>query len=178
MISSIEFLTLGRITGVFGIKGWLKVKSFTEPQTNLFAHSEWCLKAQGGAKTVTVLNHKVHGEGWIVQLRGVDDRNTAEGYTKADIIIKADQLPELSSGDFYWHQLIGLRVESHFEGRVVDLGRVDDLLETGANDVLVVVGDAGSIDDRRRLVPYIPSLYVLDVDLKGQCMQVHWDPDF
>ena len=87
-------------------------------------------------------------------------------------------MPELSAGEFYWHQLEGMQVLSEFEGSVYRLGSVSRLLETGANDVLVVKGDEESLDQGERLIPYVPDQFVKSVDLQGRVIRVEWDPEF
>ena len=97
---------------------------------------------------------------------------------QADISVAADTLPNLSAGDYYWYQLEGLRVVSQFEEQTSDLGKVDHLIETGANDVLVVQGDQDSIDNKERLIPYIVGQTILNIDLDSGEIQVEWDPEF
>lgn len=173
-----NLVTVGRIGSAYGIKGWFKVRSDTEPAENMFAYSPWWLKTRHGVKAFECDQFKPHGKSLIAHLVGVDDRDVAEALAPADIAIERDQLPELAAGDFYWHQLIGLRVVTQFQGETRDLGRVKELMETGANDVLVVASDAHSVDERNRLVPYIPEQFVLDVDTQAGVIKVDWDPDF
>ena len=173
-----NLISVGRVTGVFGIKGWLKVKSFTRPEADILQYSPWWLKTSHGVKEVEIDSWKSANNGWLVHIKGVDDRDVASAYTLVDIAIEKHLLPELDSGDFYWHQLIGLQVFSCYEGLETDLGVVDSLLETGANDVLVVKPSESSLDDKERLVPYVPDMYVLAVDLDSNCIRVAWDPEF
>ena len=94
------------------------------------------------------------------------------------VAIERSQLPDLSDGDYYWDQLIGLSVVSYFSKEPQHLGQVSKMLETGANDVLVVAPTDDSIDDRERLIPYVPDMYVCKVDLASATMDVDWDPEF
>ncbi|WP_317931545.1 ribosome maturation factor RimM [Halioxenophilus sp. WMMB6] len=173
-----NLVTVGRIGSVFGIKGWLKIHSETEPQDNIFQYSPWWLKTKHGVKTFECDEYQPHGNGLIAHLQGVDDRDQAAALTGVEIAIDRAQLPELDSGEFYWSQLIGLRVITEFDGKRQDLGKVAKLIETGANDVLVVQGDDNSIDLKERLVPYLPEQYVTAVDLDTGVMTVDWDPEF
>jgi 16S rRNA processing protein RimM len=173
-----NLVTVGRIGSVYGIKGWFKVRSDTEPAENLFEYTPWWLKTRHGVKAFECDQFKPHGNGLIAHLVGIDDRSEAEALAPADIAIERDQLPQLDAGEFYWHQLIGLRVVSSFGDQPRDLGRVKELMETGANDVLVVAADDQSIDDRTRLVPYIPEQYVLEVSTAEGVIEVDWDPEF
>ena len=173
-----NLIDVGRITSVFGIKGWVKVHSDTEPPENIASYSPWWLKTRHGVKAVVVDEFQPHGKGFIAHIDGVDDRETAETLARVTISVERVQLPELDTDEYYWHQLQGLKVVSVFQGAQQLLGTVDHLLETGANDVLVVKPCEGSVDDRERLVPYVPGPYVVSVDLAAGELQVDWDPAF
>jgi len=173
-----NLITVGRLTGVFGIKGWVKLKSYTEPEEQIFDYAPWWLKTRHGLKPMGLESYQRHGQGLIVRFEGIEDRDVAANFVQLDIAVEKDQLPALTAGEYYWHQLIGLQVISEFEGQVVDLGTVSKMLETGANDVLVVNASETSIDDRERLLPYVPGEFVLKVDLDQQEIRCHWDPDF
>jgi len=173
-----NLISVGRITGVFGVKGWVKVKSSTEPAEQILQYSPWWLKTRHGVKPVEIDDHQQHNTGLVVHIKGVDDRDEAAAYTLVDIAVERSQLPELDTGDYYWHQLIGLSVISEYQGAEYTLGVVDKLLETGANDVLVVKANDASMDDRERLVPYVPDVYVKAIDLEAGSIRVEWDPEF
>lgn len=173
-----NLITVGRLTGVFGIKGWLKVKSFTSPEENLVEYSPWWLKTRHGVKAVEIDQYQRHSSGLVVHIKGVDDRDLAAQYALVDVAVERSQLPDLEDGEFYWHQLVGLQVVSVFDGTETVLGEVSKLLETGANDVLVVQATDASVDDRERLIPYVPGQFVRKVDLGAGLIQVDWDPEF
>lgn len=170
-----EETVLGRISAVFGIKGWVKVHSFTDPVENILDYKQWHLLQDGRRQAVTVRESKRHGKGLVVSLKDVDDREQARAYCGAQIAVDSAALPTLPEGEYYWHQLEGLAV---FTPSGVALGEVDHLLETGANDVLVVLATADSVDDRERLIPYLPDQVVTAIDLAGKRMTVDWDPEF
>lgn len=178
MSAKSNLVNVGRITAVFGIKGWVKVHSYTEPQENLFEYHPWFLKTAHGIKQVEIDDARPHGDAFVAHIVGVDDRNLALEYTAVDIAIERDQLADLDEGEYYWDQLHGLAVYTQFNGEHRRLGVVAKLFETGANDVLVVQGDAQSIDQRERLVPYVPGQFVLSVDLESREIVVDWDPEF
>jgi 16S rRNA processing protein RimM len=157
------------------VRGAVKVYSHTDPLDNVLDYAEWSLNRGSEQRTVSVLGGRVQGRVLVVNLKGIDDRNKAEELVDFEISIASDALPELEDGDFYWHQLEGLQVVNQ-EGQL--LGKVDHLLETGSNDVMVVKPCAGSVDQRERLLPYLPGQFVIKVDLETQVMQVDWDAEF
>lgn len=171
-----DYLVVGVITGAFGIKGWLKVHSFTDPPDNILCFRQLFADAGGSWQAQQVEDCRAHGNGFVFKLRGCDDRTQAEAWRKRELAIDRHALPTLDDGDYYWYQLEGLKV---FLAQAPDrlVGRVDHLLATGANDVLVVQPCEGSIDQRERLLPYRPEV-VLQVDLAAGRMLVDWDTAF
>jgi 16S rRNA processing protein RimM len=164
-----KMVALGQVSGVFGVRGWVKVFSHTSPSSNILSYSPWYLGGDDGWEAFEVLEGQSHGKGLIVRLAGLQDREQAANLVGRVIAVDRAQLPEPEAGEYYWTDLQGLRVQTA-EG--VELGRVDHLFETGANDVLVVQGD------RERLVPYIWGEVIRSVDLEAGLMVVDWDPDF
>ncbi|SDJ57394.1 ribosome maturation factor RimM [Microbulbifer yueqingensis] len=170
-----ELVTVGRITAVYGVRGWVKVHSYTEPMDNILQFHGWWLRGEDGWEPLQIDGGRRHGKGLIVHIKDVDDRDLAARYCQRDIAISREQMPALAEGEYYWHQLEGLRVVSHFEGGEHDFGKVVRLMETGANDVMVV---RGGKDGRERLIPYLPGEYITDIDLEAGVITVDWDPEF
>lgn len=168
-------MILGKITAVYGVKGWVKIYSYTDPIENIFNYSPWRLKMNGSFKPIEVETGKRHGKGLIAKLSGVNDRDLAQTYCGFEIVADADQLPELDEGEYYWNQLQNLLVYTESDQL---LGKVSHLLETGANDVLVVKGTADSIDQKERLLPYLPDQVIKKIDLETGTIRVDWDPEF
>lgn len=164
-----ERIAVGRISGVYGVKGWVKIHSDTDPRDNILQYNPWLLKRPDGWQRVKVLDGRAQGKGVVARLEGLDDRDAAARWIGTEIAILRSQLPKAAPGEYYWNDLIGLRVLT-LSGE--DLGRVDHLLETGANDVLVVQGE------RERLIPYVPGDVVTEVDLDAGELYVDWDPEF
>lgn len=164
-----RFVTLGRVTGAHGIQGWIKVHSDTSPRENIVAYSPWYLVRGGRREACEVKAGRLQGKLVVARLAGCDDRSAAEALTGAEIAIARSQLPATRPGEYYWADLVGLTVET-VDGVV--LGTIERLFETGANDVIVVQGD------RERLIPYLWSQVVREIDLAAGVMRVDWDPDF
>jgi 16S rRNA processing protein RimM len=175
-------LLVGRISGCYGVKGWVKVHSFTDPQDNFLRFDHWMVKRRGGVEPIEFDDGRVQGKGLVAHIAGVDDRTVAESFRGLEIFVAARSLPSLAAGDYYWSQLQGLEVwcrpgdaphGAGSEQRVL-LGTVDYLIETGANDVLVVKPSEGSVDKRERLIPYLPGDVVTRVDLEAAVIEVEW----
>ena len=170
-----SLITLGKITTLYGVKGWVKVHSSTEPMENILNYAPWRLKIGDETKIVEVESSRVHGKGLVAKLAGVDDRDVARLYCGADILIERSRLPALEVGEYYWSQLEDLLVYTE-AGQM--LGKVDHLIATGSNDVLIVKGTDQSIDRRERLIPYLPDQVIKEIDLDKGSIRVDWDPEF
>ena len=176
MSATREDIVLGRITSAFGVQGWVKVFSYTDPVENVLDYPTWTLRLKDGStRDVLLVKGRRQGPGLVACLEGVNDRDQALALSDAEIRVPISTLPALKPGEFYWHQLEGLQVET-VEGE--SLGCVDHLIETGSNDVLVVKGFPTSRDQRERLIPYLPDQVVKRVDLAAKRLVVDWDPEF
>ncbi len=143
--------------------------SYTQPRENIVQYQPWHLKQGGDWQPRQVAEGKRHGKGVVARLEDCVDRDQALHLMGNEIGIRRDQLPDTAPGEYYWGDLQGLEVVTeHGES----LGTVDHLLETGANDVLVVKGD------RERLIPFVLQQVVTRVDLDAGTIQVDWDKDF
>ena len=165
-----DFLDAGEISGVFGVKGLVKVFSFTDPRENILAYSPWILQKNSQTKEIKIVGGKRHGNNVVAELEGVTDRDAALALLGWKILIRKQQLPKPKPGEYYWADLVGLNVENQ---QGINLGKVDYLLETGANDVLVVRDG-----ETERLIPFLQQQTVLNIDLDAGLMIVDWDPDF
>lgn len=169
-----ELLVIGKIVSVHGVRGEVKVYSFTDPIDNLLAYRDWTLRRDGEVRQVRLASGRAQNKVLVAKIKGLDDREEARAYCGYEICVPLDALPELDDGEYYWHQLVGLKV-INTEGQL--FGQVDHLLETGANDVIVVKPCSGSLDDRERLLPYTDQC-VQSIDLQTGEMRVEWDADF
>jgi len=164
-----EFVCVGKVSGIFGVKGWIKVYSYTETRENILTYSPWTLTKGKESKEVQVIDGRRHGKTVVARLEGINDRDDAAELNGWEIFIHADQLPKAKQGEYYWADLVGLQVKT-VEG--TDLGIVQQMLETGANDVVVVLGE------RERLIPFLQGQTIIKIDLLAGEMLVDWDADF
>ena len=161
-------VVLGRVSGLFGVRGWVKVYSYTEPREAVLDYDRWLLNRKDGWQEATVAEGQRHGKTIIARIDGYVDRDQAADLVGIEIGVPRDELPEAEQGQFYWSDLEGLRVV-HRDG--TELGKVDHLLETGANDVMVVKGE------QERLIPFVMERVVLGVDLDKGEIEVDWEWD-
>ena len=164
-----DFVVVGKITGVFGVRGGLKVYSYTEPHANILNYSPWYLATAGAWVKREVRDGHAKGKGVVAFLTDCTDRDAAAALVHTEVAVRRSQLPPAETGEYYWSDLIGLRVVT-VNG--VALGQVTQLFETGANDVLVVQGE------RERMIPYLPAQVVREVSVARGEIVVDWDPDF
>lgn len=162
---------IGQIGAPYGVKGWMHVRSFTEPATNLENFSDWQISLQDAEKgrIVHVEKFKIHNDHYIAKLVDVEDRDAAASFTNWQIAVKRDLLPTLNSGEYYWADLLGFTVYNQ-DG--TNYGEVTDFLATGANDVLIVRQQG-----KEHLIPYVVGTYILEVCLEKKEMQVAWDEE-
>ena len=161
-------ILLGRVLGAFGVRGELKLHSFTDPPAKVLKYQPWVLVHRGVEREVANARGRDTAKGVLLTLPEVVDRDQAEALAGAEIWVPRSRLPAPKPGEYYWVDLEGLRVVNR-EGML--LGTVSHLFETAANDVIVVAGD------RERLVPFLDD-FVLGVDFDARQVTVDWDPDF
>lgn len=162
-------IILGRINGLYGVRGWVKVFSYTEPFTNIFSYPVWQLYQHQQWRPVNLIEGQQTSKTLIAHLAGYDDPNQSARLLGADIAVYRYELPPVDEGEYYWMDLIGLTVinqQQHI------LGQVTSLLETGTHDVLVLSGE------RERLIPFVLEKFVLAVDLEKKIIYVDWHRDF
>jgi len=164
-----EHILVGRISGVYGVKGWVRIFSYTDPVENILNFSPCYLNADDKWEKRAMQGGKRHGKGVVAHFVECNTRDDAAALLGTDIAISRNQLPELNENEFYWSELVGLNVVT-IDG--VKLGKVLRLLQTGANDVLVVKGD------RERCIPYIRPDVICRISLEDKLIEVDWDPEF
>jgi len=172
---SADWVVVGKLLGAYGIKGWMKLYSHTQPMENIAEYSPLWINRGGSWQPISVERVQRHGKGLVIKVEGCDNREQIPAFTGCELAIKREQLPALQQNDYYWSELEGLTVIT-LEGDC--LGKISHLFETGSNDVIAVKGNADSIDRQERLIPYVWDEVVRAVDLQSGTMTVDWDKDF
>ncbi len=168
-IRSRESILVARVVDAFGVKGQIKLHSFTEKSSNLLNYQDWILDIpEKGRHPYTVETSKMHGRFLVASLTGVDDRDKALNLKGAEVYVSKESLPKLDADEYYWSELIGLKVVN-IDG--TEYGYIDQIMETGANEVLVVVGES------TKLIPFISDA-IHSVDLIGSVVCVEWFENF
>jgi 16S rRNA processing protein RimM len=164
-------ILLGRVNGAFGVRGEVKLESWTEPREAIFRYQPWILRdAQGNERELRGVRGKVSGKSLVATFPDVTDRDTVEAMRGTEIYVPRSALPPPSAGEYYWVDLEGMRVVT-VEG--VDFGTVSHIFATGANDVLVARDG-----ERERMIPFVQPQYVTSVDFEAGLVTVDWDPEF
>ena len=170
-----DHVLIARIGAAYGIKGWVKLISFSSPKTNILDYRCYLTPQADSLVKLEIDQCKAQGKGFVAHIKGCDDRSQTQEFTGKDLYIEKSLLPELDDDEYYWHQLPGLRVKT-LSGD--DLGVVDHLLETGANDVLVVKADEHSVDEEERLIPYLLERVIDSIDLNQGLIRVNWEKEY
>ena len=164
-------ILLGRVSGALGLRGEVKLESWTEPRPAIFGYQPWTLRdARGQERQVEGVRGHEQGKHLVAKFPGVDDRTAAEALRGLEIHVPREALPPPKPGEFYWADLEGLRVVT-VDG--VDLGNVSHLFATGANDVLVARDS-----ERERMIPFVRPQFITGIDLDARTITVDWDPEF
>ncbi|HRH80270.1 MAG TPA: ribosome maturation factor RimM [Thiobacillaceae bacterium] len=159
---------MGRIAAPYAVKGWVKIQPYTEYLDSLLDYPVWHLGKAGKWREYGVLEARVHGATLIASLDGVADREQAQALAGMELAVPREEMPAAEDGEYYWDDLIGMRVVN-LAGE--DLGRVEGLLETGAHDVMRVLGE------RERLIPFTAPI-VRAVDVEAGRIEVDWGSDY
>ncbi len=165
-----RLILLGRIVGIHGVQGWVKLESWTEPRTQIFSYLPWVLKNVRGEQEIRGCQGREQGKGLVACIPGVTDRDQAAVWVGSEVWVRRSALPRPQPGEYYWADLEGLEVVTTTGVR---LGTVSHLFSTGANDVLVARDG-----EREHLVPFVTGQFVAEVDLDAGRIVVDWDPDF
>ena len=160
---------MGRISAPFGVRGWVKVQPLTAQARSLLDYPVWWVERDGGWECHEVVAAKVQtAHAVVAQLAGCEDRNAAAAFRGRSIAVPRSELPQTKADEHYWADLIGLMVVN---GKAQNLGRITGILQTGANDVLVVEGE------RERMIPFIAGV-IREVDVPAGAVRVEWEADY
>lgn len=176
MSSKQEPVVLGKLGSCHGIKGWLKITTYTDSVEGIFDYSPWLIKEQGEWREVKVTQWRFQGKAVIAELEGVTTREQAQMLTNCEIAVPAEDMLDLPVDEFYWRDLIGCEVVN-ING--YNMGKVQQIVETGSNDVLLVKANAkdgfGKVE---RMIPFVTEQFIQSVDISAKQILVDWDPDF
>ena len=171
-----DTVVLGKIGAPYGVKGWFKVTSYTEELEGIFDYTPWLLQQGGELREFEVEQWKPHNKSIVAKLVGIDDRDAAEVIKNLEISVHQNVLPELDEDNFYWRELEGMTVVNTAG---YDFGKVEQLFETGANDVMVVKANINdAFGQKQRMIPYLYEQVVVEVDREAKQITVDWDPGF
>ena len=149
--------------------------SFTEPPENILTYSNLQVEADTRQRILRIDKSKQEGNRFLVHLLGIDNPETARILTGTEVWVNEMELPRLADGEFYWHELIDMLVVNE---QSLLFGRVSRLMQTGANDVLVVKPTADSADRRERLIPFLKASVIKQVDKQAGRITVDWDASY
>ena len=178
MESDDKRVILGKISTMYGVKGWLKVNSYSNPRKNIFNYPQWQIKTRNGWIIQDIEQGRPHGKTLVVKLAGCDDRDQAQLFVGSSIAVFRSQLPDTESGEHYWSDILGMDV---VDTDGLELGQVKDIMETGSNDVLVVretVSKKGSGKASDILIPWLIDDVIINVDADKQLITVQLDNEY
>ena len=169
MSNRLDWVVIGRFGRPQGLKGFIRVISFTEPEQSIFEYSPWYTSHDGQWLPIELENPVKQNNTLLVKVTGYVQREQVATLTHTEIWVARAQLPVLADGEYYWQDMLHMQV-SNQTGIV--LGEVTSLLSTGSNDVLVVCGE------KRHLIPYVKGIYILSIDPVQRNIVVDWDENF
>lgn len=176
MSSKQEPVVLGKLGSSHGIKGWLKITTYTDSVEGIFDYSPWLIKEQGEWREVKVLQWRFQGKAVVASLEGVETRDQAQMLTNCEIAVTPQQMETLPEDEFYWRDLIGCEVVNT---KGYNMGKVQEIVETGSNDVLLVKANAkDGFGKAERMIPFVTEQFIIEVNLTEKQITVDWDPDF
>lgn len=168
-------IEMGKFGAVYGIKGWIKVHSYTDDAESIFKYQPLLMESKGQLQEVIITEWKSHNKGFVAKIEGYDVREEVQALVGVSLLVNETELPELE-GDFYWRDLIGCQVHTD---KGYHLGAITDMMETGSKDVLVVKANSNdAFGKKERLIPFIKEQVILNVDIAGKLIEVNWEPDF
>lgn len=163
-------VVVGKVGAPYGVRGWVKIHSFTEPVENLFTYTLLIEAPKNTWRSICVEEYKLHGDAFVAKLSTVADRDAAALLTNLQLAVNREDLPDLNADEYYFNDLLGLQVYNQDD---IELGQVAGFFETGANEVMVVRNGK-----KEYLIPFVLDMYVTAIDLPQKKMRVDWDAEF
>ena len=160
-------ILVGKISNPHGIKGWVKVISFTDPIENILSYKKWTISDNETEKTYCLEDSRIQGNKIVIKLEGVNNRDDADLLKNLQIEINRSDLPKLEENSYYWEDLVDFNV---IDIKGMHVGKVDSLFRTGSNDVLVIINET----KQRLLVPFIMEEVIKYVDLDKELISIDW----
>jgi len=160
-------ILVGKISNPHGIKGWIKVISFTDPIENILSYKKWTISDNETEKTYCLEDSRIQGNKIVIKLEGVNNRDDADLLKNLQIEINRSDLPKLEENSYYWEDLVDFNV---IDIKGMHVGKVDSLFRTGSNDVLVIINET----KQRLLVPFIMEEVIKYVDLDKELISIDW----
>jgi 16S rRNA processing protein RimM len=164
-----KWLVVGQFGRPHGIKGFISIVTFTEPRENILKYIDWHVGINHEWQPITILETKINTKCIIARVDGYHEREHVARLTNIEIAVKISQLQKLHADQYYWHELIGLKVINQEQQ---DLGLVTEIMATGSNDVLVVCGK------KRHLIPFLREQIIISINTSQGLITVDWDEDF
>ena len=168
-----ETVIIGKIGAPYGVKGWVKINSYTDEKTGIFSYVPWII---GSGQQHQVVQWRTHNKALVAQLSGIDSRDDAERIKNLAISIESTQLPELGDDEVYWRDLMGMQVVTNAG---YSLGLVKEIFATGANDVMLIKANTNdAFGQKERMLPILFDQVILQIDKASATITVEWDPAF
>ncbi len=171
-----ELYVLGKVSGFYGVKGWVKLYSYTDPRENIIQYASLMIKLNGQWQAINLDTGKAHGKGVVAHFKGYDTRELVADLIGSELAVQRSDFKASAKDEFYWADLIGLQVVNLQD---VELGVVARLMQTSANDVLVIKATTRHIESKTEiLIPFVMQYYIKNVDLKSGVISVDWPADW
>lgn len=180
-VANHQWVSVAKILNAYGVRGYIKLQSLTAEAEHIKKYSEFlCRMPQTQQETMVQLEElKQHNQYFVARIAGCHDRDNAQNFRGSMLMIKQEQLLSLAPDQYYWHQLLGLQVwANNAPHSDILLGTITDIMATGANDVLVVEACDASVDNNRRLIPWVMPNIVHDIQIDTKKLRVHWPIDY
>ena len=171
-----KIIILGKLGSTYGVKGWMRITAYTDSVEGIFDYSPWLINEQGKWREIEVTQWRFQGKAVVANLEGVDDMDGAQRLTNCEIGIHSEQMNNLPEDEFYWRDLIGCEV---INTKGYNMGKVDQVVETGSNDVLLVKANAkDAFGKGERMIPFVTEQFIKEVSISAKQIVVDWEPDF